>query len=161
MRVTERTLDAQGQRLRVPEVEGEGGWTSLELADAKVIRLYEAHATREQFPSEFKTDLDIERLPSGKPVLSVAEGFATHDRVLAMAALVYNLLRHIGLTGLIGPHAPVRHEAKRRRLRTVRQELMYLAARLVNHGRQWTLRFGRHCPGFHAFCRVYQAWVPG
>ena len=153
MRVTERTIDAQGQHLLVPEVEVEGWWTSLELADAKVIRLYEEHATSEQFHSEFKTDLDIERLPSGK--------FATNDLVLAMAALIYNILRHIGLTGLIGPHAPVRHEAKRLRLRTVMQELMYLAARLVNHGRQWTLRFGRHCPGFHAFCRVYQALVPG
>lgn len=131
----------------------EGGWTSLELSDAEIIRLYEAHATSEQFPSEFKTDLDLERLPSGK--------FATNDLILAMAALIYNVLRHIGLTGLIGPHAPVRHEAKRRRIRTVRQELMYLAARLIQHGRQWTLRFGRHCPGFHAFGRVYQAWGPG
>ena len=66
-----------------------------------------------------------------------------------MAALIYNVLRHIGLTGLIGPHAPAHHEAKRRRLRTMMQELMYVAARLVGHGRQWMLRFGRHCPAFH------------
>lgn len=153
MRVTERTIDAQGQRLLVPEVEVEGWGTSLEFADAKIIRLYEEHATSEQFHSEVKTDLDIERLPSGK--------FATNDLVLAMAALVYNRLRYIGLAGLIGPHAPVRHAAKRRRLRPVMQELMYLAARLVSHGRQWMLRFGHHCPRFHAFCRVYQALVPG
>ena len=109
----------------------------LELADAKVIQLYEGHATHEQFHSEFKTDLDIERLPAGK--------FATHDRVLAMAARVYHILRHIEL---IDPHAPVRHEAKRRRIRTVRQELMDLAARLVHHGRQWAvLRFD----GFRSF----------
>jgi DDE family transposase len=153
MRVTERTLDAQGQALLVPEVDIEGWWTSLDLADAEIIRLYEEHATSEQFHSEFKTDLDIERLPSGK--------FATNDLVLAMAALIYNILRYIGLTGLIGPHAPVRHAAKRRRIRTVMQELMYLAARLVTHGRQWYLRFGQHCPGFRAFGRVYQALVPG
>jgi Transposase DDE domain group 1 len=153
MRVTERTIDAQGQALLVPEVDIEGWWTSLELPDAEIIRLYAEHATSEQFHSEFKTDLDIERLPSGK--------FATNDLVLAMAALVYNILRYIGLAGLIGPDAPVRHPAKRRRIRTVMQELMYLAARLINHGRQWYLRFGRHCPGFHAFGRVYQALVPG
>jgi len=153
MRVTERTINAQGKALPVPEVDIEGWWTSLELADAEVIRLYEEHATSEQFHSEFKTDLDIERLPSGK--------FATNDLVLAMAAFVYNLLRYIGLTGLIGPDAPVRHAVKRRRIRTVMQELMYLAARLINHGRQCYLRFGRHCPGFHAFGRVYQALVPG
>jgi hypothetical protein len=152
-RVTERTLDAQGRRLLVPEVDIEGGWTSLELSDAEILRQYEAHATSAQFHAECKTDLDIERLPSGK--------FATNDLILAMAALIYNVLRHLGLTGLIGPHAPVRHAAKRRRIRTVMQELRYLAARLINHGRQWTLRFGRHCPGFHAFGRVYPALVPG
>ena len=117
MRVTERTIDAQGQALLVPEVDIEGWWTSLDLADAAIIRLYEEHATSEQFHSEFKTDLDIERLPSGK--------FATNDLVLAMAAFVYNILRYIGLTGLIGPDAPVRHAVKRRRIRTVMQELMY------------------------------------
>ena len=52
------------------------------------------------------------------------------------------------LIGLIGPEAPVRHPAQRRRRRTVMQERMYLAARLISHGRQWILRFGRHCPGF-------------
>jgi hypothetical protein len=153
MRVTERTIDAQGQALLVPEGDIEGWWTSLELPDAEIIRLYAEHATSEQFHSEFKTDLDIERLPSGK--------FATNDLVLAMAALIYNILRYIGLVGLIGPDAPVRHEAKRRRIRTVMPELMYLAARLINHGRQCYLRFGRHCPGFRAFGRVYQALVPG
>ena len=38
-----------------------------EVADpATVIALYREHATSEQFHSEFKTDLDLERLPSGK-----------------------------------------------------------------------------------------------
>jgi hypothetical protein len=31
-----------------------------------VIELYRQHATSEQFHSEFKTDLDLERLPTGK-----------------------------------------------------------------------------------------------
>ena len=102
----------------------------------------------ESFYSEFKTDRDIERLPSGK--------FATNDLVLAMATRVYNVLRPIGLTGLIGPHAPVRHEAKRRRLRTVMQALMDLAARLIHHGRRWTRRFGQHGSGFHRWLRSDQ-----
>jgi DDE family transposase len=153
MRVTERSIDRHGQHLLVPEVEVDGWWTSLELPDASVIRLYEEHATCEQFHSEFKTDLDIERLPSGK--------FATNDLILAMAALIYNVLRHIGLTGLMSPQAPVRHPAKRRRIRTVMQELMYLAARLVRHGRALTLRFAKHCPGFHAFEEVYNTLAYG
>jgi hypothetical protein len=146
MRVTERSLDAQGQRLLVSEVDLEGGGTSLELCDAEILRLYEEHATSEQVHSEFKTDLDIERLPWGK--------VATNDLGLAMAALGYHLLRYLGLAGLIGPHPPIRHKAKRGRLRTVMQQGRYLAARLVSPGRQWTLRFGRHCPGFQAFARV-------
>jgi len=48
------------------------------------------------------------------------------------------------LRALLGKHAPIRHPAKRRRLRTVMQELIYLAARVVRSSRQLTLRFSRH-----------------
>jgi hypothetical protein len=56
---------------------------------------------------------------------------------------------------LTAPDAPVRHTAKRRRLRTVMQELMTMACRLVHSGRQWILRFGRHCPGFAVYRDLY------
>jgi P-type E1-E2 ATPase len=42
--------------------------------------------------------------------------------------------------GLLGEDAPIRHEAKRRRLRTVMQELVYVAARVVESGRRLALR---------------------
>ena len=74
---------------------------------------------------------------------------------MAFAVLAYNILRWMGLRGLHSDDAPVRHRAKRRRLRTVIQELIYVACRLVRSGRQLTLRFGRHCPAFKAFCAVY------
>jgi hypothetical protein len=70
-------IDRHGARLLVPDITIEGWWTSLGecvCGDAKVIALYCDHATSEQFHSEFKTDLDIERLPSGK--------FATNGRPL-------------------------------------------------------------------------------
>ncbi len=51
--------------------------------------------------------------------------------------------------------SPVRHCAKRRRLKTVIQELMYLAARLIKSGHQLKLRFSRHCAGFDAFRLAY------
>ena len=69
IRVIERTIDKHGVRLLVPDIEIEGWWTSLgecEASDEQIIALYCDHATSEQFHSEFKTDLDIERLPSGK-----------------------------------------------------------------------------------------------
>jgi hypothetical protein len=156
MRVTERTIDKHGARLLLPEITVEGWWTSLgEVAceDEKVIALYCDHATSEQFHSEFKTDLDIERLPSGK--------FATNDLVMACATLAYNILRWIGLEGLLREDAPVRHDAKRRRLRTVMQELMYLAARVVESGRRLALKFSSRCPAFPSFEAVYAKLASG
>ena len=151
IRVTERTIDKKGLHLLVPEIVVEGWWTSLWTADCSnqnVIDIYKDHATSEQFHSEFKTDLDIERLPSGK--------FATNDLVMAHAVLAYNILRWIGLVGLIGEKSPVRHPAQRRRLRTVMQELMYLAARVVESGRCLALKFSRACSGFPSFEAVHQ-----
>jgi len=147
MRVVERTIDRKGQILVLPDIEVEGWWTSLAFPDDQIIALYRGHATCEQFHSEFKTDMDLERLPSGK--------FDTNTLVMAAGTFVYNVLRWIGLVGLLGPHAPVRHAAKRRRIRTVVQELITLPAQLVWHARRLILRFGAYCPGFAAFQRVF------
>ncbi|MCP3672073.1 MAG: hypothetical protein GY814_16885 [Gammaproteobacteria bacterium] len=92
MRVIERTIDKHGQSLLVPEIEIEGWWTSLDLKEEEVIHWYADHGTSEQFHSELKTDLDIERLPSGK--------FDTNALVLGCSMLAYNLLRWIGQNGL-------------------------------------------------------------
>ena len=147
VRVTMRTVDKRGQLLLSPDVTVEGWWTNLDLPEQKIINLYENHGLSEQFHSEFKSDLDLERLPSGK--------FATNALIMALGSFAYNILRLIGQLGLLGDYAPVRHPAKRRRLKTVIQELMYLAARLVSTARHLKLRFSRHCPGFEAFVRVY------
>ncbi len=147
MRVIERTIDKRGQQLLVPEIEIEGWWTSLEFDEETIIALYADHGTSEQYHSEFKTDLDIERLPSGK--------FATNALILACAQLAYNILRWIGQNGLLGPDAPPRHRAKRLSLRTVMQELMYLAARLIHTGRRMKLAFGFGCPVVPIFRRLY------
>jgi Transposase DDE domain group 1 len=156
MQITERTITAQGQSLVLPDIEIEGWWTSLEAAeydDERIIALYRDHATAEQFHSEFKTDLDIERLPSGK--------FATNDLIMSLSAYSYNILRWIGLIGLLGEQSPVRHAAKRRRIKTVIQELMYLAARLIRTGHRLKLRFSQACPGFIAFESTYAKLAVG
>jgi len=62
MRAVERTIDRFGQRLLVPEIEIEGWWTTLDLPMKQVIGLYEDHGTSEQFHSEIKSDMDMERL---------------------------------------------------------------------------------------------------
>ena len=153
MRVIERTIDKQGQHLLEPEVELEGWWTSLCLAEGTIIDLYSDHGTSEQFHSEFKTDLDIERLPSGK--------FATNALVLAVSTLAYNLLRWIGQNGLLGPFSVKRKKAKRRRIKTVMQELIYLAVRVVRSARRYRLSFGQGCRSFRAFEHLYEKLAAG
>jgi hypothetical protein len=145
VQVTERSIDKKGQRLLVPEVELEGWWTMLDCPVAEVIELYKHHGTHEQFHSEFKTDLDLERLPSGK--------FDTNDTLLHLAAFAYNCLRLLGQLGLTGEIAPIRHPAKRRRIKTVLQEIMYRAAKFVAHARRLVLDFGR---GVAAHAKVFE-----
>lgn len=149
MRVTERTIDKEGQPLLIPDLEIEGWWTSLAVADQKIIELYEHHGASEQFHSELKTDMDLERLPSGK--------FATNALIMSCAALTYNMLRFIGQLSLLGDKSPVRHTAQRRRIRTVILELMYFACRLIESARQLKLRFSRHSGySYDAFNTAYE-----
>lgn len=136
VQVTERTIDKKGQLLLVPEIQIEGWWTSLTLPAKEVIEQYRYHGTHEQFHSEIKSDLDLERLPSGK--------FDTNDAILHLGAFAYNCLRLLGQLGLTGEIAPIRHPAKRRRLKTVLQEIMYRAAKFVEHARRLVLDFGRN-----------------
>ncbi len=91
--------------------------------------------------------MDLERLPSGK--------FDTNGLVMCLGAVAYNILRYMGQTCLTGPKSPVRHKAQRRRIKTVMQELIYQSARLLERGRQFILRFGRHSPGLSAFMGLF------
>ena len=154
MRVIERTTDKKGQMLLVPEIELEGWWTSLTLSDQEIIELYKGHALCEQYHAEIKTDMDLERLPSGK--------FATNQLVMACGALVYNILRFIGQVALVNAKGIIRHEAKRRRVKTVIQELVYFAGRLITTGRRLKLRFSRHVTAHaEAFGQIYQRLAYG
>ena len=90
--VTERTIDKRGQILLVPNIELNTWWTNLGLTDDEIIRLYHAHGECEQYHSEIKTDMDVERLPSGK--------FSTNELVLELTVLAYNILRMIGQESL-------------------------------------------------------------
>jgi hypothetical protein len=149
LRLVERTIGSQGQHLILPQVELEGWTTTLpaSLDAQKIIALYADHGTHEQFHAEFKTDLDLTRLPSGK--------FDTNYLVCQLAALAMNILRLMGQRGLLGPDAPVRHSAKRRRIKTVMQELIYRAGRLIQTGRRIILGLGANDRAAKAFARVH------
>ena len=149
LRLIERTIDKRGQALLVPELTLEGWTTSLpgSLDAQAVIALYADHGTHEQLHSEFKTDLDLTRLPSGK--------FDTNYLVCQLAAVAMNILRLMGQRGLLGPDAPVRHSAKRRRIKTVMQELIYRAGRLIQTGRRLILGPGAHDRAAKVFMRSF------
>jgi hypothetical protein len=151
-RVTLRTTEANGQILLIPKLEVDTYWTSLSDDPRTVVRLYQEHGTSEQFHSELKTDMDLERLPSGK--------FLTNELVLLLGMLAYNMLRLIGQEGLQENDAPLRKKVSRRRVRSVMQDLIYLGCRVVSHARRWVLSFGQHCPWFSTWQRVYLRFAP-
>jgi hypothetical protein len=158
--VTERRIDSKGQILLIPQIEVDTYWTSLDLPVQKVIDLYHAHGTSEQFHSEIKTDMDLERLPSGK--------FATNALILLLGTIAYNILRLMGQESLRQDaqapkeeKAPIRKKVYRRRLRSVIQDLMYMASRFVKHERCFSLSFGIDNRWYGTWRRVYMAFSRG
>jgi hypothetical protein len=144
--------------LLVPEVEIATYWTSLgprQASPDEVIGLYRDHGTSEQFHSKVKTDLDLERLPSGR--------FAVNALVLTSGLAAYNVLRLIGQNALredrdLPPteRMPIRKHVKRRRQRSVTQDLVYLASKFVRHSRRWRLALARRNPWRGALRATYR-----
>jgi hypothetical protein len=153
LRATERNFDRDGNRLLIPDVEIEGWWTNLSIAKDKVIELYKGHALCEQYHSELKSDMDLERLPSGK--------FATNALVMSCAGLAYNILRAVGQVGLMNKKQ-ARRAKQRRRVKTVMQDLVYFAGRFIRHAHSLTLRFSCHANDqAQAFARTYDRFAYG
>ena len=144
--VTERT-SKKGQGLLVPEYKVFSVWTNIEgVSDADALKLYRDRGTCEQYFAELKSELDLERLPSGK--------FAVNELYFQLGAFVSNMLRVMGTVLLSNERLGVK-PATRRRLRTVMQGLMYLCGRVVNHSRRLILKvvscggYGEALMGLH------------
>lgn len=115
-KVIERTMDKNGQLLIMPDIECNTFWTNLDWNDDDIIKGYHAHSECEQYHSEIKTDMDVERLPSGK--------FETNELVLELTILAYNILRMIGQSSLKSECASrSKHPAKRCRIQTVMNKM--------------------------------------
>ncbi len=122
-KVTERYVDKSGTELLFPNIEVETFWTNLGEEPEEVIELYHAHGTSEQFHSELKSDMGVERLPSGK--------FAVNAVILHIAMVAFNALRLIGQTALLfKTDLPYEHNVTRKRLRKVIDDLIRVGARL-------------------------------
>ena len=144
--VIERTIDKYGQILIVPDIELNTWWTNLGWNDDAVITSYHAHGESEQYHSEIKTDMDVERLPSGK--------FETNELVLELALIAYNLLRMIGQESL--RHRPdQKRRVKRRRIRTVIDNIIRCASHITEHARERVMALGRSNTWRFAFMQLW------
>ena len=144
--VIERSIDKHGQILMETDVEVNTFWTNLGWSDDEIIASYHAHGECEQYHSEIKTDMDVERLPSGK--------FETNELVLELTIIAFNLLRMIGQESL--KHKPdQKKRVKRRRIRTVIGNMILLASHVTTHARETLMALGRSNTWRFAFMQTW------
>ena len=129
-------------------------WTNL-LCEARwCVRLYHDHGTSEQYHSELKSELQLERLPSGK--------MSSNALWLSLAAISFNCLRKMGQhalhyarrTGAAVLTEPA--EGRRLHLRTVIDHLIRVGGKFVAHAGQCILKLGRSFTWFKIFDYVYK-----
>ena len=154
--VTERTMDREGFPLLVPEIIVETWWTNMFESPDDIIALYHDHATSEQFHSELKTDMDVERLPSGK--------MRVNDLILGLSMLAFNTLRFIGQSAfakknLLPPMTKAMEKRVRVRLRKVISDILTIGCKLVHHSRAWILRISESHPWLPVFRIIYADFV--
>jgi hypothetical protein len=82
-----RTIDRNGQALRVPEIEANTFWSNVKEKAEVVIELYHDCGMMEQFHSEMKTDMNLERFPGGR--------YGVNQIILLIGMCAYNVLRYI------------------------------------------------------------------
>jgi hypothetical protein len=151
--VKEITETKEGQLLLIPEYELEGFVSSLDESVEDIKEIYRMHGTCEQFHSELKTDMDLERLPSGK--------FKTNDLLLHIAMFTYNILRYIGQGSMQSPRNPkrkrdVKKMVVRRRLKSVIKDMILLASKLVRHAKQVYVKASKKNKWFECVGDVYR-----
>ena len=143
-----RNTDHLGNPFLFPDTEVEVYWTNLFEDPETVINLYHDHGTSEQFHSELKTDMNIERLPSGK--------FAVNELILHTAMIAFNTLRFIGQAAMKHSQLlPYRHRGKRKRLRKVIDDLIRISCKVVTHARKLMIKIWDKDPWYELFKQLY------
>ncbi len=150
-KVTECYEAKDGTKLLFSEIEVETFWTNLFESPEEVIELYHAHGTSEQFHSELKSDMGIERLPSGK--------FAVNSVIMHIAMIAFNALRLIGQTALtFKEDLPYEHKVIRKRLRKVIDDLIRVGCKITRHAHIWWIKLWDHDPWLPVFSRLYKTF---
>ena len=153
-RVTCRSIDKLGQALLIHEIEVESYWTNLGETPEDVIALYHDHGTSEQFHSEIKSDLNIERLPSNN--------YEVNKLFFALGAIAYNLLRAVD--NRLAQHKdkwPIhlkkkRVKQKRRRVGSILKDIICIAGKLVSHSGIKQMKIAKGWPWSEAILAVHR-----
>jgi hypothetical protein len=143
--VTETTSKG-GQMLLTPDITVFVAWTSLDLPEKDVLKIYRDRGTSEQYHAEFKSEMDMERLPSGK--------FQVNSAFLLLGMLVYNMLKVIGQDLVIAKAVGLK-KATRRRMKTVMRSVMFMCGKITRHARKWRLHLGCPEPWFVFFNKLF------
>lgn len=144
--VTYRTIDRHGQLLLLPEIETDSYWTDLDADEETVIQLYHDHGEMEQYHSEFKSDMDLERLPSGK--------FNTNALILDLAVLALNTARLIS-QHLASEDVPLANNPVRRRVKTIIRYFIRIPGHITKHARYDRIGLGISNSFVTAFRNIY------
>ncbi len=143
-----------GQLLLFPDIAVDTWWTSLDLPSEEIIKLYHDHGTSEQFHSELKSDMDLERLPSGY--------FNTNSLIILLGMVSYNILRICGQESLRNDNGNLQKNptykkvAFRRRIRSIIQDMIYSAGRLIHSSRKMFISFGWNNPFSSLIISLYE-----
>lgn len=150
-RVIHRTVDAKGQGLIIPTIEVETYWTNLWYEAEDIIKAYHDRGTSEQYHSELKNDMGIERLPS--------HAFTTNQLYLRLASIAYNLLRAIGQMAFSQRTSwPKRiKRVKRRRLRSIIKDLILVGGKYVRHAGRVYIKISRHNVWFDVLMGIHRS----
>lgn len=153
IRLTQKTSDRKGQLLLIPENELDVWYTNLEEKHTalEIVQLYKDHGTCEQFHGELKTDLGVEKLPSGK--------FECNSLIMVMANFAYNLLKLIGQETLNSQQFKRKRSVQRIRIHTVLQNIMYFACRFMKKFNQKTIQISKTNLYKDAFCYVFKKFA--
>ena len=151
-KVTERSIDKTGQDLLIHDVEIELFWTNLPDTPQEIVALYHDHGTSEQFHSELKTDMGIERFPSHL--------FKVNECFLMCGAIAYNILR------LIDSHVmkhvetwPMFYRTKgkkqsRRRVGSIIRDFIFIASKVVKHAGKTIVKLASGWPWTETLLKV-------
>ena len=81
--------------------------------------------------------------------------FKTNALILRLGTFAYNVLRLLGILGK--DVMAYRHPAKRRRMRTIIQEMIMVPARVLTGSGQLKLDIGSDLPGRSAFLALHKS----